>query len=105
MCQYNVGGSESFTAVCAFNDGYELKTVTARNFKGTKFSIEMAVFKMDIVVATNRSWAASLDDESPEERRLGNKAGKGDKKCSPGDQEECCMANGASGKKEFDTTK
>jgi hypothetical protein len=96
LCQYNVGGSESFTTICASNDGYELKTVTTENFKGKEFRIEMAVFKINIAFATNKTWAASLDDENPEERRLGNK------KCEPGDQETCCAGNGGSDKKEND---
>lgn len=81
--------------------GYEVETVTTKDFDGTNVEIEMAVFKMDIIFATNRAWAASLDDERPEERRLGNKAGKRNK-CTQEDQETCCAANAASDKKDDD---
>ncbi|KAL3772691.1 hypothetical protein ACHAWO_003363 [Cyclotella atomus] len=107
--QYNVGGSESFTPLCAFDDGYNLETVTTKDKKGTEFKIEMAVFKMDIVFATNKTWADSLDDESPEERSLiRGKAGKNDEqgdqddKCEQGEQQTCCAALGVVDKKKND---
>ena len=67
--------------------------MAAENITGTVYDIKMVVFKMDILFATNKTWADSLDDESPEERQLGSKVGK--EKCGH-------SGNGASGKKEND---
>jgi hypothetical protein len=36
--------------------------MAAENITGTVYDIKMVVFKMDILFATNKTWADSLDD-------------------------------------------
>jgi hypothetical protein len=78
--QDNLGSPESFSVVCAFNDGYEL-------YEEVSEHIKTAAMKMDLVFVTNKTWSDSFNETMS---TLTTKAGT---TCSGGDQAKCCTAN------------
>jgi hypothetical protein len=95
LLQDNLGNSESFSVVCAFNDGYVLHE-QVKNETGDV--IETASFKMDLVFVTNKTWSASFNETQSDSNapgRLLSKAGKGGKDtvCNQENQAACCVPN------------
>jgi hypothetical protein len=83
--QDNLGGPDSFSPICAFNDMYFPHYESRINDDGSEEVIETAAFKMDFVFVTQKSWS--------EPQFLGRRLTcKGQNKL-----EKCCAANAFSG--------
>lgn len=89
--QDNLGGNESFTPLCAYNDDYSLHNEVAVHEDGTESLIATAAFKMDFIFATNMDWFNVTDYEEVSGRNLGKS------QCSPRGNQECCSADAFNG--------
>lgn len=59
--QANVGGPETFSALCVFNDGYEIHKANDTNDDGLETIIQTAAFKMDFVFVSEAGWFNETD--------------------------------------------
>ena len=90
----NIGGPETFTPICAFNDGYALHSEVATSDDGSQTTIRTAAFKMNFIFVTNTSWFNETSGSPNVQRRLA--------KCSQQGQQECCCADAFNGLKKIE---
>jgi hypothetical protein len=86
----NVGGSESFTPICAFINCYALYDEVSINSDGTQNSIGTAAFEKHLTLATKTNWFNDTSG-SPNFRHLAEKT------CNQRAQQECCCADAFNG--------